>query len=278
MKTGVGVPCGLSAPCPMASVRRFRHMRIGLAQLHFQVGDLAGNRDRIIATYRELVAGGADLVVFPELALCGSPPNDHWRERRFADNVESALLEVAAATGSVPMFVGALDRNTDPRGRPFFNAAAFCYDGVVQGFARKVVLPSPRDAIDEGRFFQADDRSTTFMIRGHRVGVTIGEDLWGEAFPVDPLVELARSGVDLLINLSASSETVTSLADRHQAMTQAARRLRVPVVYVDAVRGSGVFLHEACAHEVLPTETEATRIIELDLVSASRSLPQDDVE
>ena len=75
-------------------------MRIGLAQINPTVGHLTGNRDLIIAAYRDLVAAGAELVVFPELASCGYPPRDLLLKRRFGDDAEGALLEIAAAIGS----------------------------------------------------------------------------------------------------------------------------------------------------------------------------------
>ena len=170
-------------------------MRIGFVPFQFTIGDLAGNRDLIITHYRKLVADGAELVVFPELALCGCPPGEWMLRPRFAIDVESALLEVAAATGPVPALVGALDRNTDPQGRPFYNAAAICHDGVIQGFARKV-RPTRDGGADETRFFAAADRLTVFAHQGWRIGVTLDED---------PAVSSERDdGFDLLIQLGTS--------------------------------------------------------------------------
>ncbi len=219
-------------------------MRIGLAQLNTTVGDLPGNRDKIIGAYRRLVDAGAELVVFPELAVTGYPPKDLLFQRRFADDAESALLEIAAATGPVPALVGALDANPHGAGRPFFNAAAFCHDGVVQGFARKCLLPS-YDVFDEDRYFEPFTAPSVFFFQGRRIGVSICEDLWS-GVPVgwryrhrfDPIAQMAGSPVDLMVNLSASPWHSGKLALRQQVVRDAARRLGAPVVYVNAVGGN----------------------------------------
>ncbi|HZP61494.1 MAG TPA: nitrilase-related carbon-nitrogen hydrolase, partial [Opitutaceae bacterium] len=101
-------------------------MRLGLAQLNTIVGDFAGNRRKIIDAYAALVARGAELVVFPELVVCGYPPRDLLFKRRFVSDGESALAEIAAAMGEVPALVGFVETNASGQGRPFFNAAAFC--------------------------------------------------------------------------------------------------------------------------------------------------------
>ena len=128
-------------------------MRLGLAQINTTVGDLAGNRRRILDAYRALAAQGAELVVFPELAVCGYPPRDLLFKRRFVSDVESALAEIAAAVGDVPALVGFVETNPTGEGRPFFNAAALCHRGEVAAVARKCLLPT-YDVFDEDRYFE----------------------------------------------------------------------------------------------------------------------------
>ncbi|WP_221032458.1 NAD+ synthase [Actomonas aquatica] len=254
-------------------------MRIGLAQLNLTVGDLAGNRDQIIAAYRDLVAHGAELVIFPELAVCGYPPRDLLRQRRFGDDAESALLEIAAATGPVPALVGALDANPHDPGRPFFNTAALCHDGVVQGFARKCLLPT-YDVFDEDRYFEPFDRPTVFVVGGRRIGVTVCEDLWA-GVPIawryrhrfDPVARLAEQpALDLMVNLSASPWHAGKLALRQQLVRDAARRLHAPVAYVNAVGGNDELIFDGRSMVAdatgelltgLPAYAPATRIVDL---------------
>src|SRR5690606_8342726 len=219
-------------------------MRIGLAQINTIVGDLAGNRDRILAAYRDLVARGAELVVFPELVCCGYPPRDLLFKKRFGDDAEGTLLEIATAFGEVPALIGALERNPAATGRPFFNAAALCQHGTIQSFARKCLLPT-YDVFDEDRYFEPAEKPTVLQIGGRRVGITICEDIWtrDEVLPrrryrFDPVASLAQQGVDLMINLSASPWHHGKNAVRQQLVSDAAQALECPVVYVNAIGGN----------------------------------------
>ena len=117
-------------------------MRLGLAQLNTTVGDLAGNRARILEAYRTLVARGAELVVFPELVVCGYPPRDLLFKKRFVQDVAESLATIASDIGEVPALIGTVEANPAGHGRPFFNAAAFCQRGAGAALARKCLLPT----------------------------------------------------------------------------------------------------------------------------------------
>jgi NAD+ synthase (glutamine-hydrolysing) len=220
-------------------------MRVGLAQINTTVGDLAGNRRLILDAYHRLVGAGAELVVFPELVVCGYPPRDLIFKKRFGEDVERSLLEIAAATGPVPALVGTLETNPAPTGRPFFNAAALCVNGAIQGHARKCLLPT-YDVFDEDRYFEpAAVPSTVFELNGLRLGVTICEDIWTlpRAVPrnrhhANPLQWLAAQQPDLMVNLSASPWHHGKEDVRESLVTDAARVLQCPVVYVNAVGGN----------------------------------------
>jgi NAD+ synthase (glutamine-hydrolysing) len=140
-------------------------MRLGLAQLNPTVGDLAGNRRDILAAYHALVAAGAELVVFPELALCGYPPRDLLFKRRFVPDVVASLAETAAAVGDVPAIIGTVEPNPSGQGRPFFNSAAFCHRGRVTAMARKCLLPT-YDVFDEDRYFEPAESPTVVVHAG----------------------------------------------------------------------------------------------------------------
>ncbi len=118
-------------------------MKIGIAQINTTVGDLAGNQKRILDAYHTLVDDGADLVIYPELAICGYPPRDLLFKSRFVHDVQATLEHIATQIGVVPAVIGFVEaRDAEATGRPFYNAAAWCADGVVRHVGRKCLLPT----------------------------------------------------------------------------------------------------------------------------------------
>src|SRR5580658_1773811 len=220
-------------------------MRLGLAQINTTVGDLAGNRRRILDAYAELVGRGAELVVFPELATCGYPPRDLLFKRHFVPDVEASMKAIAAVVGEIPALVGTVEANTGGTGRPFFNSAAFCHRGVVASVARKCLLPT-YDVFDEDRYFEPAPRPTVVVHDGVRIGVTICEDIWTHPMistsrlynGIDPVKQLAAQKCDLMVNLSASPWDHGKSGVRQTLVTDAARALGCPVAYVNMVGGN----------------------------------------
>jgi NAD+ synthase (glutamine-hydrolysing) len=219
-------------------------MRIGLAQLNPTVGDLSGNRRKILDAYRALVAQGAELVLFPELIVCGYPPRDLLFKRRFVPDNEESLTEIAAAVGEVPALIGFVETNPAPTGRRFFNAAAFCQNGEIQVIGRKCLLPT-YDVFDEDRYFESAHEPRVVTFAGKRIGLTICEDIWknpnidtARLYNVNPVAWLAAERVDLVLNLSASPWHHHKGHVREQLIADAARQLRCPLVYVNAVGGN----------------------------------------
>lgn len=219
-------------------------MKIGLSQLNTIVGDLAGNRAKILASYERLVAAGAELVVFPELVVTGYPPRDLLFKSRFVkDNLES-LEKIAAATEKVPALVGFVDPNKREKGRRFFNAAAWCERGKVRHVAHKCLLPT-YDVFDEDRYFEAATAPTIVNWRGWRFGISICEDIWtgpivdtSRHYATDPLGTFAMGDIDVVLNLSASPWHYGKDSTRMAIVRNAAMRTRKPVVYVNAVGGN----------------------------------------
>ncbi|MSU70722.1 MAG: NAD+ synthase [Opitutus sp.] len=221
-------------------------MRLGLAQLNPIVGDLAGNRRKILDAYAALVAQGAELVVFPELAVCGYPPRDLLFKRRFVSDVADSLAEIAAAVGAVPALIGTVEANPAGRGRPFFNSAAFCYRGKVAAVARKCLLPT-YDVFDEDRYFESATSPTVVEHAGHRIGITICEDIWTHPMISThrlysgrmPIEQLADLKCDFMVNLSASPwHSTKGNLRQNLVVADSARALGVPVAYVNCVGGN----------------------------------------
>lgn len=219
-------------------------MRIGLAQINSTVGDLAGNRRKIIDAYHKLVADGAELVVFPELIVCGYPPRDLLFKRRFVSDNEESLTEIAVQIGEVPAVIGFVETNPLREGRRCFNAAAFCHRGEICVIGRKCLLPT-YDVFDEDRYFEAANEPAIITYAGLKIGLTICEDIWknpsiatSHLYRVDPVASLAASGVDLVLNLSASPWHHGKSDVREQLVADSARALRCPLVYCNSIGGN----------------------------------------
>ncbi len=219
-------------------------MRIGIAQINTTVGDIPGNTSRIIAAYQQLCKEGAELVVFPELAITGYPPRDLLFKQRFVPDNEEALLDIASKAENVPMLVGFVETNSAKIGRKFFNAAAWCRGGQVYKIFRKCLLPS-YDVFDEDRYFQPADGPECIQFKGMKIGVTICEDIWTHPivetrhrYNTDPLRQLAEEKVSLIINLSASPWHNEKNEIRSTLITDAASQCHCPVVYCNMVGGN----------------------------------------
>ncbi len=220
-------------------------MRLGLAQLNTTVGDLAGNRRKILDAYHALVAQGAEIVVFPELVVCGYPPRDLLFKRRFVPDCEESLREIASHIGEVPAVIGTVERNTSGSGRPAFNAAAFVRRGRIVATAHKCLLPT-YDVFDEDRYFEPAASPLVVEHASRRIGITICEDIWTHPTlstrqlhrGIDPTRQLASQKCDLMVNLSASPWHYDKGNVRQTLVADAARALGCPVVYVNAVGGN----------------------------------------
>jgi NAD+ synthase (glutamine-hydrolysing) len=220
-------------------------MRLGFAQLNTIVGDLAGNRRKIIDAYTRLAAEGAELVIFPELVVCGYPPRDLLFKRRFVPDIAESLAQIAAAVGDVPALIGTVEANTSGQGRPFYNSAAFCHRGAVTTTTRKCLLPT-YDVFDEDRYFEPAAAPSVIEYNGRRIGVTICEDIWTHPMISTrrlytgrmPLDQLVGKRCDVMVNLSASPWYAAKENVRHTLVADAARALQCPVAYVNAIGGN----------------------------------------
>ncbi len=225
-------------------------MRIGLAQINTIVGDLAGNRLLIEAAYKTLVAQGAELVVFPELVVCGYPPRDLLFKKRFVADVERVTRELAGLIGAVPAVIGYTEANTTGQGRPAFNSAAFCHQGRILVSARKCLLPT-YDVFDEDRYFEPASAPVVVDFNGQRIGITICEDIWTHEMistrrlyhGVDPVAQL-KGRCNVMVNLSASPWNHGKGGVRQKLVADTARQLGCPVAYVNAIGGNDELLFD----------------------------------
>ena len=220
-------------------------MRIALLQLDQVVGDLAGNASRIRAAALKAADLGADLCLTPELALSGYPPRDLLLSRSFLDNARQRLETLAGELASAPpVLVGAPLANDPGRGRPARNAAVLLAGGATGPVFHKTLLPT-YDVFDEDRYFEPGPGPGVLELDGRRLAVTICEDLWNDTefwrmrrYSADPLETVARSGADVLLNLSASPFTMGKQSVRQDMLSRIARRLGMPVCYANQAGGN----------------------------------------
>ncbi|MCA1644037.1 MAG: NAD+ synthase [Chloroflexi bacterium] len=202
--------------------------RLALAQINSTVGDLAGNRDKIIRTIRSAAEAGAELVAFPELALTGYPPEDLLLKPSFIrDNLE-VLDEVARATGDVAVVVGCIDRADD-----IFNAAAVLFQGRVVHLYHKQFLPT-YGVFDEDRYFSPGSEAPVFRLGDALLGVNICEDIW---YAVGPTNAQALAGAELIVNINASPFSEQKPAFRKKMLATRASDNHAIVAYVNMVGG-----------------------------------------
>ena len=219
-------------------------MKIGILQIDLTVGDFAGNSVKILKSYEKVVREGADLVLAPELGLCGYPPRDLLNREDFLKAHDRALRGLAEKIGKVPILIGGIEKFRGKDGRPLHNVAFLLQQKKLRVVARKALLPT-YDVFDEDRYFEPGGDSQPLRIGKIRVGVTICEDIWNDEdlWPVrryrrDPVRELAKKGIDLLVNLSASPWSLGKEQTRYRLLREVAVRTKIPVVQVNAVGGN----------------------------------------
>ncbi len=205
------------------------------------VGALATNVELVLQALKKAEDAGCDVAVFPELTIPGYPPEDLVYKKRFIEENQAALEQIAAATGDCAAIVGYIDhdRDTDPfaPGAAYppviYNAAAVCANGEVKGTYRKHELPN-YDVFDEKRYYTPGTEFPLWSIAGVTVGVSICEDMWIEGGPVNVL---ADGGARMVINLNASPYHQTKVAARDEVMLARISETDTPLAYVNLVGG-----------------------------------------
>src|SRR5438132_11759473 len=217
-------------------------MKIGFAQINPTVGDLRGNCELIIGAYERLAAAGAELILTPELAISGYPPQDLVFKSRFVSENLAILEKLHSRVGEAALLVGFVDRN-EGRGKPFHNAAALLERGKPIRKTFKSLLPT-YDVFDEDRYFEPAENVEPYEIHGTRVGVTICEDIWTDRYlphplyDVEPVKTLVDQGAELIVNLSASPFSLHKPGVRLEMVGALASIYQCPIFYCNTVGGN----------------------------------------
>ncbi len=216
-------------------------MKIGLLQLNSTIGDFAANRQKLLAGYETACARGAEFVLAPELFLCGYPPRDLLLRADFVGANLTALAETAKSIGKIPLCVGYVDQNVDRPGRALRNSAAILHDGRIVWRTHKCLLPT-YDVFDEDRYFEPAKNVAPFDSNGHKLAITICEDIWNDQdfwperlYRRDPVKELIGLGAEAIINISASPWHDGKEGVRLEMLQRVARDEGVPLAYVNLI-------------------------------------------
>jgi NAD+ synthetase len=225
-------------------------VKIALAQIDTTIGDFAGNV-ALIVKYAECARDrGADLVVFPELALCGYPPRDLLEKPGFIERSQSELIRLARNLPPIPALVGYVRRSRANEGKQVANAAAWLEDGKVVVDYAKILLPF-YDVFDESRYFEPGPCVCVHDFGGCRVGITICEDIWNDKhfwtnrlYTRDPVEECVAAGANLLLNIASSPYNTEKIQLRYEMLRAIATEQRISVAYVNHVGGNDQLLFD----------------------------------
>jgi NAD+ synthase (glutamine-hydrolysing) len=264
-------------------------MKIGFAQINPTVGDLRGNFEKIAGAYDQLARAGADIVIAPELAVTGYPPQDLVFKSRFVPENLAVLDELQKRLNKPALLVGFVDRN-EGRGKPFHNAAALLQAGEPLQKTHKSLLPT-YDVFDEDRYFEPAREIAPLKFRGHRIGVTICEDIWTERYlprpfyDVDPVRALVAQEAEMILNVSASPFSLRKPAVRREMISGLAGTYQRSIFYCNAVGGNDQLVFDGNSIAVnargqllaqLPAFEEASVIVDSESVQAPE-IPSADI-
>ncbi|MBI4891968.1 MAG: NAD+ synthase [Acidobacteria bacterium] len=221
-------------------------MRVALCQINNTVGDLPGNTALILNFARQAADAGADLAVFPELALNGYPPRDLVEKPSFLQHSLQALRNIVEASRSLPcgLIVGYVGQAPEGSIRHVTNSAALIDNGRILATQTKMLLPT-YDVFDEWRYFQAAESQDVCTFRGTRIALTICEDAWNDKqfwerrkYRKDPVESLVQQGADFVISVNGSPYDTTKRALRRQMFSAMARRYGLTHIYCNMVGGN----------------------------------------
>jgi len=231
-------------------------MKIALAQLNYHVGDFNQNVTSIINSIQQAKSGGAELVVFAELSVCGYPPRDFLEFGDFLKRCDDAVAQIAEECHGVAAVVGAPSINPAPKGKPLYNTAFFLAEGKVMAKAHKTLLPN-YDVFDEYRYFEPNRLPYQVVeYHGCRFALTICEDLWNVTddplYIRNPMDDLSVLNPDVLINIAASPFHYYQPEMRRDILVRNAVRYHMPVFYVNQVGGQTELIFDGGSMVVTP--------------------------
>ncbi len=219
-------------------------MKIALGQINTTVGALNRNAEKILSFAEKGKAEGAELILFPELAIPGYPPKDLLEKAGFVQENVRVLHRIAEQVEGITVIVGFAEPNPEPEGKPCFNSAAVIRNRKIISIHRKSLLPT-YDVFDEGRYFEPAKQRQLLVLDEQRIGVTVCEDVWNDKdFAVRPLYHLdpvkiaIDNGAEFIVNISSSPYHLEKWDERRELLRGEAMKYGRHVVYVNLIGGN----------------------------------------
>lgn len=234
-------------------------MKIALGQINPTIGDFSGNSRKIIECARQAHSLGAEMALFPELAVCGYPPRDLLEKPAFVARSQQVVNEIALAVpDEIAVICGFVSPAKVETGKSVMNSAAVLREGGVQFVQSKMLLPT-YDVFDESRYFDPAESQKLFRIGNKQLALTICEDAWNDKhfwhrrlYRVDPVDELLHAGGNVVLNISASPFHLGKRELRRQMLETIARDNNVPVVFVNQVGGNDSLVFDGSSMVISP--------------------------
>ena len=266
-----------------------RSVKLALAQINPTIGDFLGNVRKIVDVSLASQRQGADLVIFPEMAVCGYPPADLLEKSSFLARAQQAIEEIAervTANHPIAVLCGSPTPAPPNSGKRVMNSAMLLRDGRVEFIQSKMLLPY-YDVFDEQRYFAPAAKQSVYEMAGERVAITICEDAWNDKnfwpqrlYPVDPVENLMHQGATLIVNLSASPYYRDKREMRRAMLAAIARRQRVPVAMVNQVGGNDTLIFDGSSlvldehgDTIAQARSFQEDLLFVDLSSQPRAIP-----
>ena len=213
-------------------------MKVGLAQLNFHIGNITANEKKIMQAIEQAHDQKADVVIFPELAVCGYPPRDMLHYKGFVNQCLQSLENIAKASRDIAVIIGVPTFNDSGSGKSLYNSACFIRNGKIESIYNKCLLPT-YDVFEEYRYFEPGKRCGLVEVAGKKLALTICEDIWNigddRMYKRTPMDDVRDANPDLIVNISASPFSFNQKAKRETVLTTNARDYGVPMVYVNHV-------------------------------------------
>jgi NAD+ synthase (glutamine-hydrolysing) len=233
-------------------------VKIALGQINPTIGDFTGNSKKIIEASRQALVQGAEMILFPELAVCGYPPRDLLEKPAFVERNTQVVNEIAQAVPQITIVCGFVSPAKVETGKSVMNSAAVLRQGAVQFVQSKMLLPT-YDVFDELRYFDPAESQKLLPLAGKEFALTICEDAWNDKhfwhrrlYRVDPVDELLHAGGNMVLNISASPFHLGKRELRRQMLATIARDNKVPVLFVNQVGGNDSLIFDGSSMVIAP--------------------------